>query len=129
MKYCKLCDSTKPHSEFYKDCHNRDGFMNKCKDCYRVIARNKVISDVTRMKSRQRTALQQVDPKKKSANKKLQQKVRSGKIQKWPACAVPECEFDKVEAHHPDYDRPFDVIWLCRSHHRLAHYAAKECHA
>lgn len=27
----------------------------------------------------------------------------------------------KAEAHHPDYDRPGDVVWLCRKHHRQAH--------
>lgn len=29
-----------------------------------------------------------------------------------------------AEAHHPDYDRPGDVRWLCRKHHRQLH--AKE---
>jgi len=34
------------------------------------------------------------------------------------------CGATKSEAHHPDYDRPFDVIWLCRKHHK-AHHAAQ----
>ena len=29
---------------------------------------------------------------------------------------------DKVEAHHDDYDKPLDVRWLCRFHHREYHY-------
>lgn len=28
---------------------------------------------------------------------------------------------EKAEAHHDDYDRPGDVRWLCRRHHRQVH--------
>ena len=27
----------------------------------------------------------------------------------------------KAEAHHPDYNRPGDVRWLCRKHHAQLH--------
>lgn len=29
---------------------------------------------------------------------------------------------DHLDAHHPDYDRPLDVIWLCRTHHNELHH-------
>lgn len=28
---------------------------------------------------------------------------------------------DKLEAHHPDYSKPLEVIWLCRSCHASTH--------
>lgn len=31
-------------------------------------------------------------------------------------CVV--CGAEKSEAHHDDYRKPLDVIWLCREHHR-----------
>lgn len=44
--------------------------------------------------------------------------IRRGLIQRQP-CA--DCGSIKAEAHHPDYDRPLDVVWLCRKHHKAAH--------
>jgi hypothetical protein len=26
-----------------------------------------------------------------------------------------------AQAHHPDYDRPLDVVWLCDMHHKQVH--------
>ena len=28
---------------------------------------------------------------------------------------------DKAEAHHEDYSRPLDVVWLCSLHHHRRH--------
>jgi hypothetical protein len=35
-------------------------------------------------------------------------------------CALPECE-SRPQAHHPDYSKPLDVVWLCDDHHKQAH--------
>lgn len=39
--------------------------------------------------------------------------LKTGKLKK-DTCV---CGSTKVEAHHPDYGRPLDVIWACRKHH------------
>jgi ribosomal protein S27AE len=44
--------------------------------------------------------------------------IRIGLLVKQP-CA--RCGETKVEAHHEDYSRPLDVIWLCRKHHMQRH--------
>jgi len=44
--------------------------------------------------------------------------VRSGKIKRSPCV---ECGAVKVEGHHTDYDKPFDVVWLCRPCHSKRH--------
>jgi len=42
------------------------------------------------------------------------------------SCEV--CGDPQSEAHHPDYDRPALVSWLCRKHHREEH-ARLRCEA
>lgn len=40
--------------------------------------------------------------------------MRAGKIIRMP-CVI--CGEVKSEAHHEDYSKPLEVIWLCRKHH------------
>lgn len=35
------------------------------------------------------------------------------------------CGETKTEAHHPDYSKPLEVIWLCRKHHGEEHEKMK----
>ena len=56
------------------------------------------------------------------ARKKLNNAVRRGKISKPAVCETCDTEAP-VQAHHPDYSKPFDVHWLCTSCHGLEHRA------
>lgn len=53
-------------------------------------------------------------PEKYAARQKVLIAVRNGSLVKQPC---KECGALKVEAHHPDYSKPLDVIWLCKKHH------------
>lgn len=44
--------------------------------------------------------------------------VRDGRVIRQP-CLV--CGAEKVEAHHPDYAKPLEVLWFCRPHHKAHH--------
>lgn len=57
------------------------------------------------------------NPHKVWARNVLRRAVLKGIIEKQP-CIV--CGAD-AHAHHPDYSKPLDVIWLCRRHHQILH--------
>src|SRR4030042_4047067 len=51
----------------------------------------------------------------------VKQALLSGELKKLP-CLL--CGVLNVEAHHPDYSKPLDVVWLCPTHHRRVHSGA-----
>ena len=57
------------------------------------------------------------------AHKKLHWQITCGKIKKQP-CEV--CGEKNTHAHHPDYSKPFEVMWLCPIHHKLEHQRVDE---
>lgn len=61
-------------------------------------------------------------PKKAKARDLVNKALKNGSLSKKP-CRV--CLSSKSEAHHPDYDKPLEVIWLCRKHHRDEHKKIK----
>jgi hypothetical protein len=56
-------------------------------------------------------------PEKQKARRLLQEAVRQRKIKK-QNCKV--CGSKITQAHHEDYFKPYDVVWLCRTHHAEA---------
>lgn len=55
---------------------------------------------------------------KTKARSKVAIAVRAGKLVRQP-CEI--CREPNAQAHHEDYSRPFDVRWLCQSHHLWWH--------
>ncbi len=60
-------------------------------------------------------------PEKARARAKLNYALRTGKITKSPC----RCGKIKSEAHHSDYSKPLQVIWLCRTCHSNLHRKLK----
>lgn len=58
------------------------------------------------------------NPLKNKARTMVNNALYAGKIKKSP-CAV--CGNNKVVAHHEDYSKPLEVIWLCKKHHLELH--------
>lgn len=150
-KVCRCCGQTKPISDYYKHPAMADGYLGKCKECQKesTKAARERRPDYYREYDKQRSNLphrvqaraeyakteQGKDrhlsanitwiskhPNRRAASHILNNAIRDGKVQRHP-CFV--CGA-KAHAHHPDYDRPLDVIWLCPKHHKEAHQLAKE---
>lgn len=51
------------------------------------------------------------------ARRKLRYYVKKGVIKKLPC----ECGEKKVQAHHNDYNKPLEVVWLCITCHTKHH--------
>ena len=114
MKICCICHVEKESSLFYKDKSRFDGYSYRCKDCDKV--RDKLRIRINHAKYQQ--VWKEKNIKKYEAHKALKRAVYNNVVIK-TQCFV--CGNNKVEAHHPDYDRPLDVIWMCRQHHRETH--------
>lgn len=145
LKRCFKCQCEKPTEEFYKHSRMSDGRLNKCKECTRAdVAKHRLDNleriqayDKSRGSSRNRrvlvphekreqirregrTSWETSHPQRAKAQKILSSAVANKKVVPWPVCAMAECN-RKPQAHHPDYSRPLDVVWLCPSHHTQAH--------
>lgn len=132
---CVRCDAEKPESDFY----SRDRTCKVCR-CALVRANRLAKLDKYREYDRQRSRKPerlanaarvtaeyiQEHPKRRAANIALGNAVRDGRVFKWPVCAIPECENTKVVGHHPDYDQPLSVVWLCQGHHKQTHASVRE---
>lgn len=57
---------------------------------------------------------------KANAHSKLYYAVKTGKINKPLHCSSCSSQ-GKIEGHHPDYQKPLQVVWLCRSCHKSIH--------
>lgn len=133
MKHCFKCGELKPLSGFYRHPEMADGYLGKCQEC--TIADVKATRlakidyyrryDKLRAHMPHRRALAKrvqeewraLNPKRRAAQVLLSKAVRDGRL-------IPEPCFvcgGKAEAHHPDYDTPLAVVWLCPPHHKQAH--------
>jgi len=98
---CPNCDRYTDKKKFDK----RIRGITLCRNCYNNSRRHfKMQNPVSKQKIR--------------ARQKAREAVKKGKIIKKP-CVV--CGETKVEAHHLDYDRPLQVLWMCEKHHDELH--------
>ena len=137
-KTCFKCGLLKPLSEFYKHAMMGDGHLNKCKVCNRkdAIATRAAKPEYYKAYDRTRAGLthrrekakviqarwRSQFPNRKNAQQVLRRAVLKGVVMPQP-CLM--CG-DKAEAHHPDYDNPLGVTWLCSSHHKQTHALARQ---
>lgn len=57
-------------------------------------------------------------PERVNARKLVHNAIKDGKLVRG-CCVI--CGKEKAHAHHEDYSKPLEVIWLCRRHHNQQH--------
>lgn len=61
-------------------------------------------------------------PHRIAAESLLSTAIAAGRVTKYP-CWI--CGKTNVHGHHPDYDQPLNVVWLCPLHHKQLHKEAQ----
>lgn len=132
-KLCVGCKTIKPASEFYREKAMVCGLRSNCKECtvayYRTPerratrARYKATKKARADACRRSADWYQRNKHKRYTHVKVRDAVLRGDITREP-CR--DCGTKKVDGHHPDYNKPLEVIWLCRRHHIEEHKRMRE---
>jgi hypothetical protein len=115
MKKCPRCQKEKPLDSFHKDKTKVSGYYCYCKLCKKE--KDAQSYSYSEQEKNRKNEWRLKFPERKNAHGKVRTAIKSGRLVRLP-CFV--CG-DNAEAHHPDYSRPLDVVWLCSPHHRQAH--------
>lgn len=136
-KICFKCGERKPLTEFYAHAQMADGHLNKCKECtkkdvhenyqkHRDYYRNDYEHSEKRVTSRRKRSNKALRkwrekyPEKDRAHRILHYHLRKGNISRPAVCQ--RCGKECIpDAHHSDYSKPLDVMWLCRQCHHVTH--------
>lgn len=139
-KTCFKCQIEKPLSDFYLHRGMKDGHLNKCIDCCKSdeIKRRRNNVESIREYDRKRGKLQH---RKDATTERTREKRRSmpgymaahnavARALKNGSLVKKQCEMCgsiMSVAHHDDYTKPLDVMWLCTIHHKARHSYLDNC--
>lgn len=128
MKKCKKCGISKPRTEFPKHSSIKGEVENLCKKCrYQQIK-------LWRKKNKEKyleTARKHVKkyankyPEKMIAHQKVTAAKLLGILIKPKLCELCGKDHKNIQAHHEDYSKPLEVVWLCVQCHNDVHNGKK----
>jgi hypothetical protein len=137
-KKCFKCNTVKLLEDFYKHPQMPDGHVNKCKECNKndvTVNRNKNIEKVRaydRARGKEPKRIKAVteitrawraeDLRRQVAHSSVARAVCKGELVRQPCC---RCGAEKTVAHHEDYGKPLEVVWLCQPCHKQRHKELK----
>jgi len=138
-KECFKCKTVKPLDDFYKHPKMSDGHVNKCKECNKNDVREHREKNLEKIRAYDRErgkrperikaaieitkAWRAEDSRRNKAHLAVARAIRNGRLTRQPCI---RCGEQKSIAHHEDYDKPLDVMWLCQPCHKQRHKELKE---
>jgi hypothetical protein len=133
-KECFKCKTVKPLEEFYKHSMMADGHLNKCKACAKDDSNKHRSDNLEKVRAYDRERGKRPerisagveinrlwraeDARRIKAHNAVSRAVKKGILVRQPCI---RCESPKSVAHHEDYDKPLDVMWLCTPCHKQRH--------
>lgn len=134
MKECFKCHAIKPLEEFYKHSAMTDGHLNKCKVCTKADVKKHREKNIERIREYDRErgknkgrmqraaevtkAWRAEDKRRSAAHSAVARAIKKGELVPQPCC---RCNAPTSVAHHEDYDKQLDVMWLCQPCHKQRH--------
>jgi hypothetical protein len=128
LKNCSKCEVL---VEFADDYPSRRGYWCKpCKSAYNVDSarrnretkrknNNAYHSRISAKRAEATAKWRASHPEKRIAHQAVQTAVRNGSLKKKP-CEVCGSTV-RIHAHHDNYEKKLDVIWVCQTHHMERH--------
>ena len=132
-KICSKCGYEKFLCEYYYHPHTKDNLRPLCIECIKKYSKQQYIKNKIKIKQRlkiynksergkaiakryRNRRKDKLTLKKYNAHSKLHYAIKTGKIKRPNKCSncSKKC---KPEGHHDDYNKPLEVIWLCRQCH------------
>jgi len=115
-KVCPMCEFPLPLTAYAQDNSKSDARTSHCKECRNLMKR------LRREKGHKFKKYNQ-EPHKVKAKAKVRQALKVGMLKKSNHCEVCDAQ-TKLEGHHKDYSKPYEVIWVCKDCHAFIHSQA-----
>jgi hypothetical protein len=128
LKKCGKCKEEKSFDSFSKDKTKQYGLAGWCKECVKEFQSLDYIQEIKRAAQFKYSHTEKGRKTERRHSPKRIQRMRTlGRINihyltsklERQSCSV--CGKERAQAHHEDYSKPLDVIWLCPLHHSQRH--------
>lgn len=137
MKFCAFCGNMKPPTAFRRasgwQCKSCRNLIDAMRRGPRIKGPDAPPSPHTRARNpgkaiasrKLRNARYRDDPSQQIKHRARNQATRALRRGIIAASPCRNCGAEKAQAHHPDYSKPLDVIWLCEPCHKHEHRRIK----
>lgn len=120
MNTCSKCKETKSIDSFSREFSGKYGLRSWCKDCDSEYSKRRNHYKTHKAEYLRLYAQQyQNDPRNRikiKARLLTKQAIKQGLIKPKDFCE--ECgSNENIEIHHPNYNEPLKIQWLCKRHH------------
>lgn len=141
-RQCTKCGKTKELEAFCRRKGAKDGHRSECKNCHCLAERERRRLNGEKMRLRDKSRYQnnpdrrhfmkekstvwaKQNSNKRHAHKEVERAISKGLLRKPDFCSLCKEKARKIDGHHPDYDEPLEVVWLCCRCHSRVHRTVK----